>query len=360
MRPFQLLVKPVSGECNLTCDYCFYLDVPERCYPEEEKTFMSLETLQELVRGYLRLGFSPSVLSWQGGEPTLAGLEFFKKALELESKFGHRGQKIGNALQTNGTMINSDWAQFLADYKFLVGLSIDGPKEIHDSARGEGTWQQAMDCADLLRRHGVHFNVLTVIHHRNMTEAQEIYRFHRQQGFKHLQFVPALDIDPNTGKAKEYSIDPREYGEFLCGLFDEWMREEDSQCVNIRLFEALRGKIAGCKSTSLCTISGECGRYLVVEHNGDVYPCDFFVYPEEYLGNFKDKPWTELLSNRAEFEQKKAQAKGECEDCPWWHLCHGGCPKNRIQDSHTVLCEGYKLFFSHIQSRMDSKKNFVQ
>lgn len=360
MRPFQLLVKPVSGMCNLRCDYCFYLDVPERCYSNKERTVMSIDTLRELVKSYLELGFSPSVFSWQGGEPTLSGLEFFKQAVRFESRFGHKGQRIGNALQTNGTKINRDWAEFLAKYKFLVGLSIDGPKEIHDSARGEGTWQQTMDSADLLKKHGVQFNILTVIHQGNMQNARTIYRFHRQQGFQHLQFIPAVDIDPNTRELKDHSVEPRAYGEFLCNLFDEWKKEDNPRQVHIRLFDALFENLAGRQKTSLCSISKACGRYLVVEHNGDIYPCDFFVFPDEHLGNFRDVSWKDLLSRRSEFEQRKAQTEEECVDCSWWGLCHGGCPKDHLEAARTFLCEGYRKFFAHIQPWLDSKTSLVQ
>ncbi|MFO7837551.1 MAG: anaerobic sulfatase maturase [Candidatus Thorarchaeota archaeon] len=350
MWPFQLLVKPVSGSCNLRCDYCFYLDVPNRCYPDAKETVMSDHILRKLVRSYLKLGFSTSVFSWQGGEPTLAGLDFFKKAVRLETEFGNKGQRIGNALQTNGTRIDRGWAEFLAKYRFLVGLSIDGPKDIHDSARGEGSWSKAIDCADLLRQYGIKFNILTVVHQGNVTKAREIYQFHRQQDFKNLQFIPAVDVNSETGKLKKHSIKSKDYGKFLCNLFDQWMESGDKNSVSIRLFDAIFENLASTKASSLCTVSEQCGRYLVVEHNGDIYSCDFFVYPEHLLGNLNDTTWKELFERRSNFEEQKVASEKACGTCPWWDLCHGGCPKNRLSSNRTHLCQGYRMFFSHIQN----------
>ncbi len=353
LEPFQLLIKPVSGRCNQKCSYCFYRDVPDRVYGNATAPTMSDDLLSTLLESYLSLGLESNIFTWQGGEPTLAGLDFYKSVVAGQHRYGQKGQVIGNALQTNGSLIDEDWAEFLSHNRFLVGLSIDGPEAIHDAARGDGTWRKAMHAAELLREHNVALNTLTVVHRGNADHAQEIYSFLRRHGFTHLQFIPAVDRERNGTGLLQHSVTPEQYGSFLCSLFDAWRNRGDVGTVALRLFEAVIENALQRESVSLCSLSPTCGRYLVVEHNGDVFPCDFFVNREQQPGNITENTWSELLDRRRAFEEMKADYSDTCASCEWLGLCHGGCPKNRIGGKRTRLCVGYQQFFEHINGWLD-------
>ncbi len=348
LEPFQLLIKPVSGRCNQNCSYCFYRDVPDRIYGNGATPTMSEDLLSTVLKSYLSLGFESNIFTWQGGEPTLAGLGFYEKVVDMQQSYGQSGQVVGNALQTNGSLIDESWAEFLSRNKFLVGLSIDGPEALHDAARGGGTWSQAMHAAELLREHNVALNTLTVVHRGNADHAHEVYSFLRMNGFTNLQFIPAVDRRKDGNGLLEHSVASEQYGDFLCTLFDMWKNRSDVGRVVVRLFEAVIENALDWRTGSLCSLSSSCGRYLVVEHNGDVFPCDFFVDRAQRLGNINEESWRVLLERRHSFEQMKTDYSTNCLSCEWLGLCHGGCPKDRIDGKRTQLCESYHQFFSHI------------
>lgn len=350
MQPFQILIKPASGDCNQECQYCFYRDIPHLYYPETHTHRMSDEIHRTLIQKYLELGFNENVFSWQGGEPTLMGLDFFKRTVKYQEEFGKSGQSIGNALQTNGSLLDENWAQFLHDYRFLVGISLDGPEEIHDASRGKGTWRKSMDAIKLLRTYQIEFNILTVIHNGNVTEINRIYEFHMENGFNHLQFIPALDVDNQTGLPKGHSLIPEEYSQYMKALFNKWIQIDESKRPRIRFFDALI-RYSMKLDPELCYLSQDCGRYLVVEYNGDVYPCDFFVKPSWHLGNISKDSWDTLLERRKKFEEQRQYPDTICQDCPWWSLCVGGCIKDREyplneHSSRTYFCDSLREFYT--------------
>jgi len=349
-RSFSLLVKPVSANCNLRCDYCFYRRVG-RMYRGRRR--MAAKVLETMVRQLVGLGFSPAAFSWQGGEPTLAGLDFFRRAVAFQARFGFSGQVVSNSLQTNGLLIDDEWGEFLAEYRFLVGLSLDGPQELHDAHRkrggGRGSFVEAMRAADVLRRHGVEFNVLSVLTPLTTGRAGELYRFFVGEGLRYLQFIPCVERAPDG--VAPFTVDPEGYGRFLCDLFDAWLG--DSRRVSIRLFDAVLERLVTGRSP-LCILGRRCDHYLVVEHSGDVYPCDFFVVRRWRLGNLLKTPLADLFGGdkHTQFASMKACLAPGCRDCEWLEMCWGGCPKDRqfVGDPRrvaTYLCSAYKMFFAH-------------
>ena len=349
MDPFQLLLKPVSGKCNLACSYCFYRTVPSQ-FPHKALSVMPDTLLKIIIKKYLELGFAENVFIWQGGEPTLAGLEFFKRVIKYQQQFG-RGQVVGNVLQTNGTLLNERWIEFLAKYRFFVGLSIDGPRDIHDASRGEGTHTIAMKAAELLVKYKVEFNVLSVIHKGNVDKIREMYLFLRQGPSPFLQFIPALDNDPISSTPMSHSITFQQYGNALCTLFDVW-KDRDSTKISIRDFDSVLNSYLGLTGVT-CTNKDTCASYLVIENQGDVYPCDFFVKPHYFLGNIVQDNFKTLLARRKiSFEGLKVSRDPVCNKCQWRMLCFGGCPKDREFKINqfplrSYLCPAYKRFFQH-------------
>ena len=317
---------------------------------------MSDEVLRSLIRKYLRLHLPQSVFCWQGGEPTLMGLDFFQHAVLLMQQCGTRGQSVSNALQTNGLLLNADWCRFLRQYRFLVGLSLDGPAEYHDAFRkypgGKGSHADVLRVFHLLREQQVEFNVLAVVTSLTAGHAKEVYRYFRDLGLMHMQFIPCVETDQHTGEVADFSVGPGAYGDFLCELFDAWLPEA-KECVSIRLFDGLlRRELQG--NTGLCYLDGNCGHCPVVEHNGDVYPCDFFVQPEWKLGNITSSPVEKLLdrSRARAFRKARLKMPEACSDCEWAQLCRGGCLKDRRRisgrfDVPTYFCEAYRRLFAH-------------
>ena len=352
MKPFQLLIKPVSFDCNLRCKYCFYLRVKNE-YPEIKHPRMSDEILKNLIAQFVNYRFKESIFGWQGGEPTLAGLDFFKKVVKLQQYYGSPGQIIGNALQTNGTLLNEKWVKFLAKYKFLVGLSLDGPKDIHDHYRktvgGKSVWQKVMDSSELLKRNGVEFNILCVISRANVNRIKEVFEFFIQNEFHYLQFIPALEIDQN-GKRASFSISNKQYGKFLCELFDLWKKNPNS--ASIRLFNGIIAFQQGSPK-GYCTFEKDCADYLLIEWNGDVYPCDFFVQQKYKIGNLLKESLRSLMKKRdISFKVFKRDLSKDCVNCEWLELCFGGCVKDKIfpdnlHPDKSYFCEGYKKFFQY-------------
>jgi len=349
----SLLIKPASALCNLDCAYCFYLDRQADPYESSRTRIMSHETLRRLVEGYLAYSFPQSAFAFQGGEPTLAGLDFFRSLVEFQKRFGRPGQFVSNSIQTNGTLLTLEWCELFRRYRFLVGISLDGPESVHDAYRlnkaGHGTWKAVMDTVGLLQRERVEFNVLTVVSQANVHRAVETYQFFRRLGIDYLQFIPLAEFRPH-GEPEPFAITGEEYGHFLCDLFDAWWPER--RTVRVRYFDNIAEALAGQKP-STCTMHESCDSYAVVEYNGDVYPCDFFVERSWKLGNLHSDSWPEIARRlrRREFASKKTVPHPECAACEFQSICKGGCPKTRHArhgnfEDLDWLCAGYKMIFA--------------
>ena len=353
-KPFQLLIKPVGADCNLRCKYCFYLRAHE-LYADPGPHLMSDAVLERMVSGLLEYRFPETVFAWQGGEPTVAGLDFFKRAVELQQRYGAPGQSVGNGLQTNGILVDDDWCEFFRRYKFLIGLSLDGPKEVHDhfrvNAAGHGTWDKVMAAARLMEQYQVEYNILCVVNSHNVKLGKDLLRWFADHGFNYLQFIPCME------PGMEHNVTPEEYGEFLCQTFDYWAREGFGK-ISIRDFDALLATRVG-QPMPLCTYGRVCNHYIVVEHTGDVYPCDFFVYDEWKLGNIMDAPLDSFMETdrykRFAYQKDKVPA---CRGCQWRPMCHGGCQKDRLAigtfKDPTPLCAAYKKFFAHATPKLNA------
>jgi uncharacterized protein len=320
---------------------------------------MNKQVLEEMTRQYLGFNFPETYFNWQGGEPTLCGLPFFEKAVELQMKYSGSGQKVNNTLQTNGLLVNKDWCSFFNRYKFLIGLSLDGPREIHDYYRttnSHGSWETVMRTAKMMKDYAVEFNILTVLTRRNGNHARSLFYWFVEQGFHYLQFIPCLEILPDGGIAP-FSITPKSYGDFLCELFDAWW-EKHTQNISIQIFDAILVSLIHGKPT-LCSSASTCKSYLVIEYDGSVYPCDFFVRKETCIGNLKEVNLVELFCSETyqNFGKKKYNLDDDCRQCTWLSFCHGGCPKDWI-DAHgqpvgkTYFCSAYQQFFKHAMPRL--------
>jgi len=318
---------------------------------------MSDAVLETLIRDAMRMGIN--TFSWQGGEPTMMGLDFFKRVVELEMKHGLPGSSVANALQTNGTLLDSQWARFLNEYRFLVGLSVDGPKRLHDFYRkdfqGKGTHSRVMQSAKLLRDNGVEFNVLALINNLNVKEPDAVYDFLLSNQVYFMQFVPCVEPG-GKGAAASFSITPEDYGEFLVRVFDRWVA--DFPNVSIRDFDDLLMREIGEKPGT-CTVSDRCGSYVVVEHNGDVFVCDFFVVSRWRLGNIMETPFREIVLSEKleEFARAKSVLGPVCERCAFVNKCYGGCQKHRIvlggePTDPSYFCKAYKMLFKHAEPAM--------
>ena len=354
MTPFSLLIKPTSADCNLRCRYCFYLDHAE-LYPETKRHRMSDEVLEKLISSYMAT-FQPKYLfSWQGGEPTLMGIDFFRKVNELQQKYGTYGSSIGNGMQTNATMINDELAEHLKKYNWLVGVSIDGVKDIHDHYRktvdGRGSNDAVLKGLFCLKRHGVDFNVLVLVNNINVRKGKETYRYLRDMGCTYLQFIPCVEFDEKN-QPLEYTVSPDDWGQFLCDVYDEWLKK-DVSTVSVRLFDAVLNKEVKGVNT-ICRMGDNCCQYFCVEYNGDVYPCDFFVAKEWKLGSLMKDSWEELLASKryAKFGKQKKQWNKSCSGCDVLDYCMGDCLKYRIYNGNTPeklswLCVGWQRFYRH-------------
>ncbi|MHC4388967.1 MAG: anaerobic sulfatase maturase, partial [Planctomycetota bacterium] len=298
MQPFTLLIKPTGSDCNLDCSYCFYKHRATEI--GEGRQRMSDEVLEKLVRDYMELRFPMAGFAWQGGEPMLMGLDFYKKTVELQKKYGSPGQQVSNALQTNAILLNDDWCRFLHDCKFLVGISIDGPRELHDYYRkdfsGAGTFDKVVRAIDKCKEHDVEFNILVLLNNINADHPDELFDFFVDMGVKYLQFIPCVETDLETGKISDFAVTPQQYGEFMCRTFDRWY-EHGPQKLSIRDFDSILSQCVAGQHT-ICTFSKQCSQYIVVEHSGDCFPCDFFVEPEWRLGNIFETPIEKLASGR--------------------------------------------------------------
>ncbi|MBT3227632.1 MAG: anaerobic sulfatase maturase [Candidatus Marinimicrobia bacterium] len=358
----SVLVKPSGPDCNLDCDYCFYLEKAD-LFTETKKHRMSLETLDIFIRQTLQQTAGHVSFGWQGGEPTLMGLPFFQQAVKLQKRYGS-GRSVGNGLQTNGLLLDEDWANFLKENNFLVGISIDGPEHIHDKYRthvnGKPSWQQVVDNTRMLMDAGVEVNVLSVVNEYSVKFPEEIYQFHKSLGFEYMQFIPLVETDPdNPEKSAAYSVGEKAYGDFLIKLFDLWQNdfEDGIATTSIRHFDSVFHSYVGLEAPE-CTLLKECGNYVVVEHNGDVYSCDFFVEPTWKLGNLYDDDILVMLNSekQKEFGELKSDLPEKCQKCKWQRQCYGGCTKDRLRDPEdnglSHFCESYIAFFEHSDVRL--------
>lgn len=350
-QPFSLLLKPASCDCNLHCRYCFYLDKTTLFGKASHR--MSDDTLEALTKGYLALAMPQHVFCWQGGEPTLLGLEFFQHARRLQQRHQRRNASILNTLQTNGTLLDEAWGRFLHDQHFLVGLSLDGPPEFHDAMRGAGSHAHVLRGLDLLRHHQVPHNILTVIHRDNAAHPEELYRYLTSQGIAFQQYIECADVDAG-GEPYPYALRPGQWGEFLCRLFDAWYAHDVGK-VSIRLFDAIITRLA-TGAVTLCAMNTACCDYLVVEHDGSVYPCDFQVSEATRLGNIRQHKFA-TLRNQAAYQcwsRQKAPTHASCHACRWLPLCYGDCPRQRNPQGLSRLCADWQLFFQHTIERFEN------
>lgn len=372
---FQILAKPAGPSCNLECRYCFYLE-KERYYPGTSHWRMPDEVLETFIRDYIAAQDVPVVnFAWQGGEPTLLGVSFFQRVVELQQRYAD-GRRIENGFQTNGILLDDEWGRFLAERQFLVGLSIDGPRELHDRYRvdrgGHPTFDRVMKAIEVLQRNRVEFNTLTVVSRDTARAPLDVYRFLKQAGSRFLQFIPIVErlaapsgshlAEPGLvgeGRLAPWSVDPVDWGSFLCAIFDEWVRRDVGQ-VFVQLFDVALEAWYG-NEPPLCLFSSTCGRALAIEHTGDLYSCDHYVFPAFKLGNVMTASVRELVGSAAQRrfgDAKRDTLPAQCLRCPVLFACQGECPKNRFARSVdgepglNYLCPGYTRFFSHVDAPM--------
>jgi serine-type anaerobic sulfatase-maturating enzyme len=375
---FHIMTKPIGPICNLDCKYCFYLE-KENLYPETRHWAMSRETLERYIRQYIAAQPSEQIhFAWQGGEPTLLGVDFFRTVVSLQRQYAD-GKTIHNALQTNGTLLDDEWAEFLAENQFLLGVSIDGPRELHDSYRVDkgnaSTFDRMMRGLARLKKHQVDFNTLTVVHRQNSAYPIEVYRFLKEIGSGFMQFIPVVErkaaepdahglvlIQPSVDKDAEvtdWSVEPVAYGNFLARIFDEWVKRDVGRYF-VQLFDVALESWLGLEA-SLCVFRKTCGSALAMEHTGDVYSCDHFVYPEHKLGNIAELALEQMVSSRQQTtfgNNKRDLLPRMCRTCEVRFACNGECPKHRFlktpdgEPGLNYLCAGYKHFFNYIDPYM--------
>jgi len=365
---FHVMAKPTGARCNLACDYCFFLK-KERLYPGSEFR-MSDDVMENYIRQTITAHTVPQVtIAWQGGEPTLMGLDFFRRAVEIELDVMRPGMTVENTLQTNGVLLDEAWCKFLHEKRFLVGLSLDGPREMHDAYRrdkaGNSVFDKVVRAARLMQEHQVEFNILCTVNAVNSQHPLEVYRFFRDElKAPYLQFIPIVERDNETGdqegtRVTDRSVQPGQYGRFLIEIFDEWVRRDVGQMF-VQFFDGVLMTYVRGRS-SLCILQPTCGEGVALEHNGDVYSCDHFVEPKYLLGNIAETPLAALVSSekqRAFGRAKSSDLPKTCRECRFLFTCHGECPKNRVltaadgEPGLNWLCVGLKAFFEHTERPM--------
>ena len=391
-RPFHVMVKPIGPLCNLDCRYCFYLE-KARLFGTDGSPRIADEVLERFVQQYIAAQKdAPEInFAWQGGEPTLMGLDFFRKVVELQKKFGN-GRKITNALQTNATLLDDEWCAFLATHDFLTGVSLDGPRELHDAYRrdkqGRSTFDAVVQAVERLKKHGAPFNTLTVVNRINSRHPLQVYRFLKEIGSEFHQYIPIVERAANPAADQlglplatppapgaqetevaltEWSVLPEDYGNFLIRIFDEWVRQDVGR-IFVQMFDAMLAAWVG-RGSPLCVYAEECGNALILEHNGDIYACDHFVYPQYRLGNLREQPLAELAwgGQQQKFgRDKKALLPRYCRQCEFLFVCHGECPKHRFAQTPdgkpglSYLCAGLQRFFQHTTPKLDAMARLIQ
>ena len=380
-HPMYIMVKPVGSACNLRCDYCYYLE-KQHLYANEGRQVLSDELLERFIREYIESQTTPEVLfTWHGGEPLVRPLAFYEKVVRLQQRYA-RGRRIANSLQTNGTLINDDWARFFHDQGWLIGVSLDGPEAYHDAFRrtrgGGPSFRNVIRGIDILNRHGVEWNALAVANRLNGDHPLSFYRFFKNIGCRYIQVTPVVErlahhhdgrqlaslVD--EGQLAPFSIRPKQWGNFLCTIFDEWVRHDVSMFF-INIFDATLANWVGV-APGLCTMAKHCGHAGVMEHNGDVYSCDHFVFPEYKLGNIYEQSLVEMMYSERQRRFGRAKADSlptQCQECQWLNACHGECPRNRFirtangEPGLNYLCEGYRQYYSHVAPYMDVMKRLL-
>ena len=379
-KPLYVMLKPAGAHCNLACKYCYYLE-KNKLYPTAQRHLMSDEMLEQFTREYIEAQTMSQVLfTWHGGEPLLRSIDFYRKALSLQQKYAG-GRHIDNVIQTNGTLLTDEWCEFFAQNHWLVGISIDGPQPDHDhyrlTAAGKPSWKKVMQGIKLLKKHGVEWNAMAVVNAYNANHPMEFYRFFKENGCQFLQFTPIVErltrhedgrtlaslADKNEIPLSEASVTPEQWGYFLCAIFDEWVRKDVGK-IFVEIFDCTLANWMGI-SPGICAYSKECGHAGVMEHNGDVYSCDHFVFPEYKLGNIRDHSLIDMLygEQQQEFSRlKHSSLPRQCKECDMEFACHGECPKNRfMKDKYgdsglNYLCPGYYHYYQHVAPYMDYMK----
>lgn len=382
----HITAKPTSFKCNLKCDYCFYLEKESFI---ESPSLMSRTMLSDYIEKYIDASGDEVFFTWQGGEPTLAGLEFFQEAVRLQQQFA-KGKKIHNALQTNGVLLNDAWCQFFHDNHFLIGISIDGDQALHDSYRvttaHKGSFHKVKAAIELLNQHNVEFNALTVVNNINVKQPLVVYNTLKSLGCKHIQFielVETLECDDNhtpqwlglqskmiregsslipisvvnePGRVADFSVSAKEYGQFMATIFEQWVHN-DVGTVFVRQFESLLSCFVGNGHTS-CVFQESCGDNFVVEANGDIYECDHYVYPDYRLGNVAELTLSTMFGSKV--NASKRLLASECKGCIYKAICNGGCPKHRFNQGRSYFCEGYKILFAAVTPYMNAMAVLIQ
>ena len=379
-KPLYVMLKPAGAHCNLACKYCYYLE-KNKLYPTAQRHLMSDEMLEQFTREYIEAQTMNQVLfTWHGGEPLLRSIDFYRKALSLQQKYAG-GKRIDNVIQTNGTLLTDEWCEFFAQNHWLVGISIDGPQPDHDhyrlTAAGKPSWKKVMQGIKLLKKHGVEWNAMAVVNAYNANHPLEFYRFFKENGCQFLQFTPIVErltrhedgrtlaslADKDEISLSEASVAPEQWGYFLCAIFDEWVRKDVGK-IFVEIFDCTLANWMGI-SPGICAYSKECGHAGVMEHNGDVYSCDHFVFPEYKLGNIRDHSLIDMLygEQQQEFSRlKHSSLPRQCKECDMEFACHGECPKNRfMKDKYgdsglNYLCPGYYHYYQHVAPYMDYMK----
>ena len=379
-KPLYVILKPAGAHCNLACKYCYYLE-KNNLYQNSHRHLMSDEMLEQFTREYIEAQTMPQVLfTWHGGEPLMRSIDFYKKALALQKKYAH-GKQIDNVIQTNGTLLTDEWCEFFAKNHWLVGISIDGPQEYHDHYRvtpaGKPSWEKVMQGIQLLKKHRVEWNAMAVVNAYNAEHPLEFYHFFRDNGCQYLQFTPIVErltehedgrtlaslADDREIPLADASVTPQQWGNFLCTIFDDWVRHDVGKTF-VEIFDCTLANWMGVLP-GICAYSKECGHAGVMEHNGDVYSCDHFVFPEYKLGNIKDQSLIDMLygeKQQAFSRLKHTSLPRQCKECDMEFACHGECPKNRFEKDKygepglNYLCQGYYQYYTHVAPYMDFMK----
>ena len=379
-KPLYVMLKPAGAHCNLACKYCYYLE-KNNLYQNSHRHLMSDEMLEQFTREYIEAQTMPQVLfTWHGGEPLMRSIDFYRKALALQKNYAH-GKQIDNVIQTNGTLLTDEWCEFFAKNHWLVGISIDGPQEYHDHYRvtpaGKPSWEKVMQGIQLLKKHRVEWNAMAVVNAYNAEHPLEFYHFFRDNGCQYLQFTPIVErltehedgrtlaslADDREIPLADASVTPQQWGNFLCTIFDDWVRHDVGKTF-VEIFDCTLANWMGVLP-GICAYSKECGHAGVMEHNGDVYSCDHFVFPEYKLGNIREQSLIDMLygeKQQAFSRLKHTSLPRQCKECDMEFACHGECPKNRFEKDKygepglNYLCQGYYQYYSHVAPYMDFMK----